>query len=338
MNGHVLLSIVIKALNEERNIAKTLQSVLNAIAGLSAEVILADSKSTDRTVDIARNFPVTIVQLNNAEERSCGIAAQLGYQHSKGDFVLVMDGDMELDAVWVGKALEYMRNHRDVAGVGGMVEDINFDNIEFRARQKRVRKDMQPGEVERLDGGGLYRREAIQSIGYLTNRNLHACEELELGLRLSNAGWKMVRLEDTSIRHYGHTVPMLTLVRKRWTSRYTNGAGELLRASLGKPWFMRALFGFKLRILVMAWWCAILLAALAMITRPAFSILLFFIVLLPPLLMVAKKRSFSLGLYSILSWTVDTAGLIRGFFFSTRKAPDVVISSTVFHGTGSSFS
>lgn len=333
----MLLSIVIKALNEEQNIARTLQSVINAVAGLSAEVILADSKSTDRTVDIAKNFPVVIVQLGNPEERSCGIAAQLGYQHSKGDFILVMDGDMELDAVWLAKALEYMRNHRDVAGVGGMVEDINFDNIEFRARQQRVRKDMLPGEVERLDGGGLYRREAIQSIGYLTNRNLHACEELELGLRLSNSGWKMVRLEDTSIRHYGHTVPMLTLVRKRWKSRYTNGAGELLRASLGKPWFMRALFGFKLRIFVMGWWCAILLAALVTATRPFFSIILVLFLLAPPLLMVVKKRSFSLGLYSILSWTVDTAGLIRGFFSSTTKGPGEVISSTVFYGTGSSF-
>lgn len=337
MNEHVLLSVVIKALNEEHNIARTLQSVLNAVAGLSAEVILADSKSTDQTVDIALSFPVIIAQLDNAEERSCGIAAQLGYQHSKGDFILVMDGDMELDAVWVGKALEYMRNHRDVAGVGGMVEDINFDNIEFRARQQRVRKDMLPGEVERLDGGGLYRREAIQSIGYLTNRNLHACEELELGLRLSNAGWKMVRLEHTSIRHYGHTVPMLTLVRKRWTSRYTNGAGELIRASLGKPWFMRALLSFKLRIFVTGWWCAILLAALVTVTRPGFSVVLIFVVLVPPLLMVIKKRSISLGLYSILSWAVDTAGLIRGFFSSTKRGPGEMISSTIFNGSGSSF-
>lgn len=329
MSRGVLLSIVIKALNEERNIARTLRSALNAAAGLEAEVILADSKSTDRTVDIARNFPVTVVQLENAHERSCGIGAQLGYQHARGEFILVMDGDMEVEGVWLGKALDYMRSHPEVGGVGGMVDDINLDNIEFRARQQRKPRDMMPGEVERLDMGGLYRRQAIESVGYLTNRNLHACEELELGLRLSAEGWKMMRIDEISIRHYGHTVPMLTLMRKRWASRYSNGAGELIRASIGQPWFARALLSFKLRIIVIGWWGAILLAALAAIWSPDLLWLPLTIIVTPPLLMILKKRSVAMGLYSILSWTVDTAGLIRGLMSYGSVRPDARIASVV---------
>lgn len=331
MSGRVLLSIVIKALNEERNIARTLRSALNAAAGLEAEVILADSKSTDRTVVIARDFPVTVVQLENAHERSCGIGAQLGYQHARGEFILVMDGDMEVEGVWLGKALDYMRSHPEVGGVGGVVDDINLDNIEFRARQQRKPKDMMPGEVERLDMGGLYRRQAIESVGYLTNRNLHACEELELGLRLSAAGWKMVRIDEISIRHYGHTVPMLTLMRKRWASRYSNGAGELIRASIGQPWFARALLSFKLRIMVVGWWWAIVLAALAALWRPDLRWLPLAVVATPPLLMILKKRSVAMGLYSILSWTVDTAGLIRGLLSSVKAPPEGVVASKVVH-------
>lgn len=338
MSGRVLLSIVIKALNEERNIARTLRSALNAAAGLEAEVILADSKSTDRTVEIARDFPVTVVQLEDAHERSCGIGAQLGYQHARGEFILVMDGDMEVEGVWLGKALDYMRSHPEVGGVGGVVDDINLDNIEFRARQQRKPKDMMPGEVERLDMGGLYRRQAIESVGYLTNRNLHACEELELGLRLSAAGWKMVRIDEISIRHYGHTVPMLTLMRKRWASRYSNGAGELIRASIGQPWFARALLSFKLRIMVVGWWWAIVLAALAALWRPDLLWLLLAVVATPPLLMILKKRSVAMGLYSILSWTVDTAGLIRGLLSSVKAPPEGVVASKVVHDGNRSYS
>jgi cellulose synthase/poly-beta-1,6-N-acetylglucosamine synthase-like glycosyltransferase len=72
---HCLLSIIIKALNEERNIALGIESALAAVDGLDAEVILADSSSTDRTVEIARQYPIKIVTLNNREDRSCGVGA-----------------------------------------------------------------------------------------------------------------------------------------------------------------------------------------------------------------------------------------------------------------------
>ena len=44
------VSIIIKALNEERYIATAIESALIALAGLDGEVILADSGSSDRTI------------------------------------------------------------------------------------------------------------------------------------------------------------------------------------------------------------------------------------------------------------------------------------------------
>lgn len=307
------LSVLIKCLNEGANIARTLESVVAATEGITTEIIVADSLSTDDTVAVAGRFDVRIVQLANARERSCGVAAQLGYQHAGGQHLLVMDGDMELQRDWLLAALDYLRDHADVAGVGGTIRDMNFQNIEFRARQQRNPRDAQAGEVDRLNGGGLFRREAIDAIGYLTNRNLHACEELELGLRLSAAGWRMVRLPMVSVLHYGHTQSMWALMRRRWQTRYTDGAGELLRASIGTPWFGGSLRHARLLLCVLAWWVTMavgfLLAALGSVTIAAPLAVLSF----PPVVMIAKKRSLSLGLYSILSWTLDTSGLVRGF-------------------------
>src|SRR5580704_7273961 len=81
------VSIIIKALNEERNIAAAIESAIAALAGLDGEVILADSLSTDQTVAIARRYPITIATLKSIEARSCGAGAQLGFQHSKGEFI-----------------------------------------------------------------------------------------------------------------------------------------------------------------------------------------------------------------------------------------------------------
>ena len=68
------LSVVIKALNEERNIERTLACALAAVAGRDAEVILADSLSTDRTVALASAYPVKVVQLEEPGDRGCGHA------------------------------------------------------------------------------------------------------------------------------------------------------------------------------------------------------------------------------------------------------------------------
>ena len=52
------------------------------------EVILADSASTDRTIEIAAKYPIKIVTLQPVEDRSCGTGVQLAYQYSAGRFCL----------------------------------------------------------------------------------------------------------------------------------------------------------------------------------------------------------------------------------------------------------
>ena len=57
------VSVIIKTLNEEQRIAATIESALDAIKQLGGEVIIADSGSSDRTLEIASQYPVTIAQL-----------------------------------------------------------------------------------------------------------------------------------------------------------------------------------------------------------------------------------------------------------------------------------
>ena len=61
----IKVSIIIKALNEEERIGAAIESSLKALEKVPGEVILADSISTDKTVDIARQYPIKIVQLKN---------------------------------------------------------------------------------------------------------------------------------------------------------------------------------------------------------------------------------------------------------------------------------
>jgi len=159
------LSVIIKALNEEQHIEAAIRSALLAIQPFNAEVILADSLSTDRTVEIARQFPVVITQLRNAADRRCGVGPQLGYQVAAGEFIYILDGDMELDPAFLPLALKALENDPKLAGVAGLVEEESDASYQFRGRKRRER-EREAGEVLWLDMGGLYRAAAITGVGF----------------------------------------------------------------------------------------------------------------------------------------------------------------------------
>ena len=118
------VTIVIKSFNEGANICAAIESSLAAVAEVGGEVVLADSYSTDRTVELALKYPIRVVQLAHAHERCCGAGPQLGYQHSLGDYVYILDGDMRMLRGFLGPALAFLARHPEAAGVGGRLVEV----------------------------------------------------------------------------------------------------------------------------------------------------------------------------------------------------------------------
>lgn len=334
MNAGCSVTVVIKALNEQARIAAALESALAAVTLLGGEVVLADSASTDATVRIAARYPVRVVTLAHAEERCCGIGPQLGWQHARGEYVYVMDGDMQLQPGFLDQALAFLAQHPEVAGVGGRVLELNDESLEYRERAERSRTreaHRHPGPVDRLDGGGLYRRRAVEEAGWLSDRNLHSYEEFDLAARLRARGWKLWRLPADAVSHEGHHSPPYTLLARRWRSRYACGGGELLRAALGRPHLRLVLRGvreLRLYAAVLLWW--LLLASVPLWPLPPLQCAAAGAALaLGPLVgMAVRKRSWSRASHAIASWSVHAAGLVRGLC-APRRDPGGPIASRV---------
>lgn len=326
------LSIIIKALNEERFIAGAIESALAAAAPFDGEVVLADSGSTDRTVAIARPYPIRIVQLARPAEASCGAGPQLGYQHSSGQYVYIMDGDMRLEPAFLREAVMLLDRVQDVAGVGGLVEDRQLDCLEYQRRAVRKDPHMQPGEVDRLNGGGLYRRRAVEEAGYLGDQNLHSYEEFDLGARLRARGWRLVRLDRLAIHHYGHTINAYRLLWRRLRTGYAAGVGEVVRAAVGQPHLcevLRGLTELRLWAAVVAWWLS--LATIVLVNGPwLWKLALFLAVaVLPFAVMTLARRSIGHALYAVVGWNVWTLGLLIGLSRWRRRSPRSWITSRV---------
>ena len=324
------LAILIKTYNEAHNIERCLNAVFEAISGLSGgvEVIVADSLSTDATVALAQRYPVKIVQLTLPADRGCGAGVQLGYQHTRAQFVYFLDGDMELQRDFLLQALALIESDSTLGGISGVLHDRHINNWFDRYRVKN-KPSARAGDVEWLAGGGLYRRAALDEAGgYAGNRNLKAYEEAELGLRLGSRGWRMLRLDTVAVYHSGHIESTSALIWRQWRSRRLDAGGVLLRSSLGQPWCWRVLRMCLHPLAVLGFWMLLLGSALlapdwrvAMVCLGSGA--------LAALALCIKKRSIKDAALSILLWHVSAAGLIRGFVMARLQPPCERIPSQV---------
>jgi glycosyltransferase involved in cell wall biosynthesis len=324
------VSVIIKALNEERHIATAIESALAGLADVDGEVILADGGSSDRTIEIARRYPITIVQLNNAHDRSCGAGAQLGFQYSRGRYLFLMDGDMVLHDGFLPAAIRFLDDEPTIAGVGGIVVDRDIANLEFEQRNRRHDRDRHPGPVTRLNSCGLYRRRAVESIGYVTDRNLHGAEELDLAARLRARGWTLARINRLAVDHHGHIENAYYLLLRRMVTRNAGATGEILRAAIGRPHFWCVAGednNTLLCFLIAAWWVTIALVPFVPSGVSAAAAIAG-LVLFPFVTMALRWRSIRLGLYSVTAWNVYALCFLPGFI-RRRVAPARWLDSTI---------
>ncbi|MBN9448077.1 MAG: glycosyltransferase family 2 protein [Bosea sp.] len=325
------VSIIIKTLNEEKRIAATIESALSALGEMPGEIVIADSGSSDRTVEIAQRYPVVIAQIMPPARPSCGIGPQLGFQHSRGDYLCLLDGDMLLDPGFLGDAIRFLERNPRVAGVTGHVEEMQTANLEYARRVQRHAPENRIGPLDRMNGGGLYRRSAIEQAGYLSDRNLHGYEEFDLGIRLRDAGWQLHRLDRRFVQHFGHTLNSYKLLMRRWRNKYLHGIGELLRASLGRPYFfqlLRELPELRLWGAVYIWW-ALSIGLLLFLPQKGLALGLVLALLAGIVaLMSWRKGGLGMGLYTVVAWFFHAAALPAGFL-RQRLEPDAPIESRV---------
>ena len=231
------LSILIKAFNEETLIADCIEAALAEIQQIDGEVILVDSFSTDKTVEIARRYPVRILQFSHKSDCGCASAVQLGYQYARGEYLYVLDGDMILQTGFLSAALNYLESNPDVAGVAGKLMDASIRTAADKRRVSAAKALQQIIEVSDLGGGGLYRRSAIESVNYLAHRWLPACEEAELGARLRTKNWRLVRLPQIAVLHTGYAENNFQMLYRLWRNRRMHAYGMYLRSAFGHPWW-----------------------------------------------------------------------------------------------------
>jgi glycosyltransferase involved in cell wall biosynthesis len=119
--GRNRVSVIVTTFNEEINVADCVRSVLWA-----DEILLVDSFSTDRTVEIARTLPVTILQ-----REYFGSAAQKNWaiDRVQHDWVLIIDADERVPEPLAAEILTVLASQPAVAGFYIRRENVFLDQV-----------------------------------------------------------------------------------------------------------------------------------------------------------------------------------------------------------------
>jgi len=200
MTSFPLVTVIIPAFNESKNIEVSLKSVL-AIDYPNMEIFLMDDGSTDGTADIAApyagvhpNGTVTIVS-----DRNKGKPAVLnrGVALSTGEFILCMDADAVLAPNVIRLMLPHFMDPK-VGAVAGNIKVSNRDNmlcrlqaLEYVAGQNTVRRAQSFFDIVNVIPGtlGVFRRSAMLEAGGYDHDTF--AEDTDLTIKLLDLGWKV---------------------------------------------------------------------------------------------------------------------------------------------------
>ncbi|MBI3955353.1 glycosyltransferase family 2 protein, partial [Candidatus Gottesmanbacteria bacterium] len=103
MSDTPLISVVIPVYNEEKYIARCLQSVCNQNFK-NYEVIVVDNNCTDKTAKIAAGFKVKIIR-----EKIQGMtpARERGFREAKSEIIARTDADTIIPNNWLSSIYKY---------------------------------------------------------------------------------------------------------------------------------------------------------------------------------------------------------------------------------------
>jgi GT2 family glycosyltransferase len=242
---------VVSALIVSSNVKPQLLQCLRAFfatADVPVEAVVVDNASTDGSAAaVTDEFPQATV-LREAANLGYGRAANIGLERVRGRFVLLLNPDVTMDPLAVGRLADFLLTRPDAGAVGPriLMPDGSLDPEARRSfpvpRSLFYRTvglsrlfpnsprfgsynmgHVEESDVHEIDAGTatclMLRMAAVDRIGYFDPRYFMSGEDIDLCYRMKLGGWKIFYLPSaTAARH--ETQPTSEVQRRARYQKY----------------------------------------------------------------------------------------------------------------------
>jgi len=214
--GNKTITFVIPALNEEKNIFDTIQSIKSTVIHSKCEILVIDNGSVDDTVKIARSLgaivfehpDVTIAELRNQ-----------GVQNSSGELICFIDSDVSIADNWEKELEIFLRRpERHPLFVTGSRCEVDLPNETFIEMNWFLR--LQKIKSQYINSGHLITtRDSFHQIGGF-NAALKTGEDYDFCQRASALNIPVIENKKLQAFHQGYpkTIGQFFL-REAWHGR-----------------------------------------------------------------------------------------------------------------------
>ena len=171
------ISIIIPTINEANNLPLLLSDL--SITQEEAEILIIDSGSEDRTIDIARIYGAKVYK---SKERNRGLQLNIGAKKSNGEWLIFLHADTRLTHDWVGEIKSILKGNKNY--IYFFKFKINHKKIIYRVLEILVNFRSQYFKQPYGDQGLIIHRST-----YLKNkgfRRIPLMEDLDFFRRLNN--------------------------------------------------------------------------------------------------------------------------------------------------------
>ncbi len=215
------VSVIIPAYNEEKSIAKTIESILKSDYP-DFEVIVVDDGSKDDTLRIAENFSSDKVRVFHKKNGGKGTALNFGIKKAKGKIIFTMDADTAVASQSMKNMVRFFKEDTVMCVTPAMV--INKPkNILQRIQYTEyalglfLRKAFSSLRAIYIAPGAFsaYRKTFFDKFGGYDEKNI--TEDLEMGLRIQSKGYHAENCpEAPAYTTAPDTFKSLLMQRRRW--------------------------------------------------------------------------------------------------------------------------
>ena len=255
-----MISVIVIGKNEGSRLDACLSSIKSALRLLKHEIIYVDSRSTDDSIARAKAHGARCFLLSD-ERTTAGLGRFVGTKEASGEYLLFLDGDMELMPGFCENAMMTLAA-RDAQGVCGIREDVYMKNGKIAGRNENYFGCTHERVCPEFGGAVFLKADALQMAGGWSPDTI-ACEEAELHARLRAKGCQVIEIPVPMIRH----TDAVRDDRSMWNaifSRRRLGEGQALRCAMshGKPSAYIHHENEKFLLYSIDWMCVILIVLL----------------------------------------------------------------------------